>query len=103
MRGLPAALALSVALASARARALEPGSVAGEPVLLEVNESSSVYYNFDNRDSKPNQVATRANDDFGLVYNRLSLQATRGHFSALRLATGHTGRVWRSRCSRRWP
>jgi hypothetical protein len=81
MRGLPAALALSVALVGARARALEPGSVAGEPVLLEVNESSSVYYNFDNRDSKPNQVATRANDDFGLVYNRLSLQATRGHFS----------------------
>ena len=50
-------------------------------MLVDVNESSSVYYNFDNRDSKPNQVATRANDDFGLIYNRLSLQATAGHVS----------------------
>jgi hypothetical protein len=76
------ALPWCCALVSARAAALEPGSVAGTPVLLDVSESSSVYYNFDNRDSKPSQVATRANDDFGLVYNRLSLQATAGRFSA---------------------
>jgi len=81
MRRLSAALPLCAALVSARALALEPGSVAGEPVLVDVSESSSVYYNFDNRDSKPNQVATRANDDFGLVYNRLSAQATAGSFS----------------------
>src|SRR4051812_14406590 len=81
MRPLLRALPLTAALVATRALALEPGSVAGEPVLVDVSESSSVYYNFDNRDSKPNQVATRANDDFGLVYNRLSVQATRGNFS----------------------
>jgi len=81
MRRRWSALSLSVALVAPRALALEPGSVAGQPVLLDVNDSSSVYYNFDNRDSKPSQVGTRANDDYGLVYNRLSLQATRGSLS----------------------
>jgi Family of unknown function (DUF6029) len=81
MRRWLAALGLSAALFAPRARALEPGKLAGEPVRVDVTESSSVYYNFDNRDSRPNQVATRANDDFGLVYNRLSAQATRGNFS----------------------
>jgi hypothetical protein len=75
------AVALSLTLASS-ALALEPGNVAGTPVLVDVSESGSVYYNFDNRDSRPSQVATRANDDFGLVYNRLSLQATAGSVSA---------------------
>jgi hypothetical protein len=81
MRGPLAALSLGCALVSARALALEPGKFAGEAVLVDVSESSSVYYNFDNRDAKPNQVATRANDDFGLVYNRLSAQATAGSLS----------------------
>ena len=83
MRRRFGALLLGVALAlpSASALALEPGIVAGQPVLVDVSESSSVYYNFDNRDSKPSQVATRANDHFGLVYNRLSAQATAGSFS----------------------
>lgn len=75
------ALPFAAALWPGPALALEPGSVAGEPVLLDVSESGSVYYNFDNRDSKPSQVSTRANDHFGLAYNRLSLQATRGRFS----------------------
>jgi hypothetical protein len=78
---LVARLGLSAALLAPPARALEPGTVLGEPARVDVTESVSVYYNFDNRDSKPNQVATRANDDFGLVYNRLSAQATRGNFS----------------------
>src|SRR3954463_10264918 len=81
MRRLLARLFVSAALVSSRALALEPGSVAGEPVLVEVNESSSVYYNFDNRDSKLSQVPTRAKDNFGLIYNRFSAQATAGHFS----------------------
>ena len=85
MRRLLAALPRCVALASlslsAPALALEPGRVAGQPVLVDVSESSSVYYNFDNRDAKASQVATRANDDFGLVYNRLSAQATAGSLS----------------------
>ena len=81
MRRWLRALPLSAALLPAHAFALEPGSVGGTPVLVDVSESSSVYYNFDNRDSKPSQVSTRANDDFGLVYNRLSMQATRGNLS----------------------
>ena len=74
-------LASSVALWSAQASALEPGSVAGTPVLLDVSESGSVVYNFDNRDSRPSQVATRANDHFGFASNRLILQATAGKVS----------------------
>src|SRR3954470_5433208 len=81
MRRLLARLVVSAALVSWHASALEPGSVAGEPVLVEINESSSAYYNFDNRDTKPSQVPTRANDNFGLIYNRLSAQATAGHVS----------------------
>lgn len=82
MRPLFRALPLSIALLPSLARGLEPGSVAGTPLLLDVSESGSVYYNFDNRDSRPHQVSTRANDHFGLVYNRLSLQATAGRVSA---------------------
>lgn len=81
MRLVRCALPLSAALLASPALALEPGSIAGVPVLLEVNESSTGYYNFDNRDSKPSQVTTRANDNYGLIYNRLSLQATRGNLS----------------------
>ena len=84
MRGLrwsPWPLSACAALVAAPAIALEPGSVAGQPVRVDVSESSSVYYNFDNRDTKPSQVATRANDNFGLVYNRLNVQGTAGNLS----------------------
>jgi hypothetical protein len=81
MRRLLLALPLLVALVPWRARALEPGNVAGKPLLVDVSESGSVYYNFDNRDSKPSQVGSRANDNFGLVFNRLSVQATTGRIS----------------------
>src|SRR5688572_31995123 len=81
MRRLLWALPLSAALLPTLAHALEPGSVGDTPLLLDISESGSVYYNFDNRDSRPSQVSTRANDHFGLVYNRLSLQATAGSVS----------------------
>ena len=81
MPGLLRALPLSVALLPATAFALEPGQLGDTPVLVDVSESASVYYNFDNRDSRPGQVATRANDDFGLVYNRFSVQSTAGSVS----------------------
>jgi hypothetical protein len=76
------ALSLAALVAPAQLMALEPGTLGGTPVLLELSESATVYYNFDNRDSKPNQVATRTNDDFGLVYNRFTAQATAGATSA---------------------
>jgi hypothetical protein len=72
---VPTAL-LACALAR-RASALEP-SVFGEPVTLDVTEASTLSYNSDNRDSRPNQVATRANDDWGVFYNRLNLIGSHG-------------------------
>jgi hypothetical protein len=75
-------LAVAALLLPSSALALEPGNIGQTPVLLDVSESGSVFYNFDNRDSRPSQVATRVNDYFGLVYNRLSLQATAGSVSA---------------------
>jgi len=69
-------------LVAAPAQALEPGRIGDEPVLLDVTESSSVLYNFDNRDFKPNQAATLTNDDWGLFFNRLSLQASAAQFQA---------------------
>ena len=59
MRARIVLLGLPAVLASLPALALEPGKLGGEPVLVDVTESSSVYYNFDNRDTKPSQVSTR--------------------------------------------
>lgn len=81
MRRLLIALPLAAGIVPGSALALEPGSLAGQPVLVDISESGSVYYNFDNRDTKPSQVGSYANDDFGLVYNRLSVQATSGAVS----------------------
>lgn len=84
---LPSALLLAGAIAvesaplhaaseSARVDA-PPGSAA----LVELTDASSVLYNFDNRDTRPGQVASVANDNWGLFYNRLNLQATSGHLT----------------------
>jgi hypothetical protein len=69
---------LLVLCTAAPARALEPTDVLGVPVAFDVTESSTVSYNFDNRDTRPNQVATRANDDWGLLYNRVNVLANGG-------------------------
>jgi Family of unknown function (DUF6029) len=83
-RSLPAtwlsgALALGV---PSEVRALEPTSVLGTPVAFDITESSSVLYNFDNRDTRPNQVDSRANDDWGLFYNRINVLANGGFWQA---------------------
>src|SRR5450755_665827 len=64
--------------ATEQARALEPAEVLGVPVAFDVTESSTVAYNFDNRDTRANQVPTRANDDWGLWYNRVNVLANGG-------------------------
>ena len=69
-------------LPAAPAAALEPGSIGDEPVRVDITDASSVIYNVDNRDSKPNQVSTRANDDWGLWYNRLNIQGSWGKWNA---------------------
>jgi len=67
---------------AAKAGALEPTLVLGTPVAFDITESASTLYNFDNRDTRPNQVATRANDDWGLFYNRINVQANGGAWQA---------------------
>ncbi|MEZ4226632.1 MAG: DUF6029 family protein [Polyangiaceae bacterium] len=62
--------------------ALDAGKVGDDAVQLDITDATSLVYNVDNRDSKPNQVNTRANDDWGVWYNRLNLQATWGKWTA---------------------
>lgn len=64
----------------ASALALEAGALGDEPVNVDVTEVTSLSYNFDNRDTRPNRIGTIANDDWGFWYNRLNLQATWGSF-----------------------
>jgi hypothetical protein len=52
--------------------------VFGTPVAFDVTESSTLLYNFDNRDTRANQVPTRANDDWGLLYDRINVLANGG-------------------------
>ncbi len=74
---------LLAAVGTARpALALEPVELLGEPVAFDVTESSTLLYNFDNRDTRANQVSTRANDDWGLFYNRINVQANGGAWQA---------------------
>ena len=74
--------ALAVAFTAAPALAIEPGKLGDEEVRLDVTNASSVIYNFDNRDDQPHDVATRANDEWGMWYNRLNLQASWGKWTA---------------------
>ena len=69
------ALGFAAWLGTAIASALEPVQVGGEAVQIDVTNAGSLIYNFDNRDTKPNEVSTLANDDWGMLYNRLTLQA----------------------------
>ncbi len=67
-------------------RAAEPFAIDGEAVHMDVTNASSVVYNTDNRDDKPNDVASRANDEWGLWYNRLNVQGSwRGFTAGVRL------------------
>src|SRR5690606_14206818 len=64
------------------------GTLGDEPVQLDVTNASSVLYNANNRDSRPNDVTRETNDDWGLFYNRLNLQASSGKWQlGLRLDT----------------
>lgn len=64
------------------ALALETGKLGDDEVHLDVTNATSVLYNFDNRDSRPLDVPTRANDEWGMWYNRLNLQASWGKVTA---------------------
>ncbi|HEY0466524.1 MAG TPA: hypothetical protein VGC79_20085 [Polyangiaceae bacterium] len=62
--------------------ALEPVDVFGTPVAFDITNTSTLSYNGDNRDTRANQVATLANDDWGLFYNRLNVLANGGAWQA---------------------
>ncbi|MBK8994365.1 MAG: hypothetical protein IPM35_01240 [Myxococcales bacterium] len=82
--GIPRAAAsgvLVLTLASS-ALAIETGKLGDDEVHLDVTNATSALYNFDNRDSRPLDVPTRANDDWGMWYNRLNLQASWGKVTA---------------------
>lgn len=81
-RGWGAAVALSIFGLPAGARALEPVEVLGAPIAFDITESASLLLNANNRDSRPNQVASRANDDWGLFYNRINVLANGGAWQA---------------------
>ncbi len=74
--------AVATWLVASPAWAIEPGELGGEPIRIDVTDATSIVYNVDNRDSKANQVNTRANDDWGVWYNRLNAQATWGKWTA---------------------
>jgi hypothetical protein len=76
-----AALTLASLFASS-ASALEPGKLGDDEVRLDITDASSVLLNWDNRDAKPLDVTSRANDDWGMWYNRLNVQASWGKWTA---------------------
>src|SRR5689334_11008249 len=67
---------------SGSALAFDAGRIGDQSVQVDVTNASSVIQNFDNRDTKPHQLTSVANDDWGVWYNRLNLQANTGSWNA---------------------
>lgn len=73
---------------SAPAAAFEAGQLGDDIIQVDITNASSLLYNSNNRDSRPNDVTRVANDDWGLFYNRLNAQAHVGKWQVgLRLDT----------------
>lgn len=79
-RGSAAAVLALFTLAAAPASALRPDLEEG-PVHLDLTQTTSFLYNSDNRDTRAQEVASLANDQWAVIYNRLNVQATRGRFT----------------------
>src|SRR6187551_757961 len=79
---LARAIALSTLAVTPKLSALEPVDVLGAPVAFDITNTSTLSYNGDNRDTRPNQVATLANDNWGLFYNRFNVLANGGAWQA---------------------
>jgi hypothetical protein len=71
--------ALAATLALPRPSAAETASDT-VPVTVELTDATTVIYAWKNRDFAPNDHATLLNDDFGVWYNRLHAQISRGAF-----------------------
>ncbi len=76
------AIGLALCLSAHAAGAIEPGKIGDDEVRIDITDASSLIYNFDNRDDKPHDVSTRANDEWGMWYNRLNVQAAWGKWTA---------------------
>ncbi len=76
------ALASACALAAGPALGFDAGKLGDQSVQVDVTNASTVMQNFDNRDTKPHQVTSVANDDWGVWYNRFNLQANSGAWNA---------------------
>jgi hypothetical protein len=81
-RGTRAALFVACATTATphRARAVETAPVGGQPIRIDVTEATSLFYNVDNRNTRPGIGATRLDDDWGVWYNRLNTQASWKNF-----------------------
>lgn len=82
--GTRAALFVACAL-TARPRsaaALETPPVGGQQVRIDITEATSLFYNVDNRNTRPGNGSTRLDDDWGVWYNRLNTQASWKNFQA---------------------
>jgi hypothetical protein len=55
---------------------METPPMGGEPVRVDITEATSLFYNVDNRNTRPGNGATRLDDDWGVWYNRLNTQAS---------------------------
>jgi hypothetical protein len=77
----PVSLSALALVLGAGAPARAAGPAANSAPLVELTEAGSVLYNFDNRDTRPGQVASVANDNWGMLYNRLNLQVTSGRLT----------------------
>jgi hypothetical protein len=75
MRGAWEALAATLTLARVSAAETAEGNA---PVSVELTDATTVIYAWNNRDFAPHDQATVLNDDYGVWYNRLHAQITRG-------------------------
>ena len=63
-------------------RASLADEAASEAIRVELTNASTLLYAGDNRDTKPNQVVTLMNDDYGVFMNRFTAHASRAGFRA---------------------
>lgn len=69
----PLAVLATLTLAG-QARAIEVESVAGEPMSIDITNTSILNYHFDNRNDDLGKVGTLVDDDYGEWLDRLNVQ-----------------------------
>ncbi|HSU40900.1 MAG TPA: hypothetical protein VLJ38_15075, partial [Polyangiaceae bacterium] len=78
MRARWAALAATLVWPAGAAAAEDADD--GTPVSVELTEATTLMYAWNNRDFSSGDVTTVTNDNWGVWYNRLHAQVTRGAF-----------------------